>query len=599
MYSALRGRYVDRDKRHTKITDIVTGNFNVFDPDEENIESRSPNLVQVALEDTAEAASLVPTTRIQPARKNQAAKAEAARMERVATGFLDISRIDNLITETVMDMAAYGYGVWIVWPDASQKLPVIEKRDPRTCYPEPGYRPGDTVQRCIFANEVFYSQLPPEYQEKAKNFATQDTQSYVVQDENTKFVLCEYFDREEYVMALLYEHTPSFSTSTTAGSRYTPIELERIPNRHDLCPVVIGSRFTLDGEFRGQFDQIIGVLEAHVRLMGLLLDYADQAVYSDIWVKDLIGELSWGGHGYIELGPNGAIGRVPPAVTTLTVFDNLDRLVDSIHVGGRWPKSRPGEIDQAIASAKFIEATAGMMNTAIKTYHQLLKRMIEQALRLAFTVDKAWFPGTKTISGILRNQEFIEEYDPAKDINLDHKVRVEYGLGLGHDPASSAVLMIQYAQNDYISREFVQENIEGLTDVAREQERLDVQKFKDMALAKLVMGLEAGEVPDRALIDMAEARMKGDDLFALYRKYIVDPKEQMQAQALPSGLGQPPALPGPVGPDGLPAQLPSGPGGPEMAAPTPPPPPDVSQLLSRLSVPLPGGGGLIGSEVRG
>jgi len=129
----------------------------------------------------------------------------------------------------------------------------------------------------------------------------------------------------------------------------------------------------LDGEFRGQFDQVVGLLEAHIRLMSMVLDYADQAVYSDIYVKDLIGEMPYGGGAYIELGPQGAIGRVPPAVSSLNVQADMAQLMDGIHLGGRWPKSRPGEIDQAIASAKFLESSVGMMNTAIRTYHQILQ----------------------------------------------------------------------------------------------------------------------------------------------------------------------------------------------------------------------------------
>ena len=171
----------------------------------------------------------------------------------------------------------------------------------------------------------------------------------------------------------------------------------------------------------------------------------------DIFVKDLIGEMPYGGGAYIELGPQGAIGRVPPAVSSLNVQADMAQLMDGIHLGGRWPKSRPGEIDQAIASAKFLESSVGMMNTAIRTYHQILQSKLEKALRIACMVDKEYFPGEKTAGGILRNQEFLEEYNPAKDIDMDNRLRVEYGLGMGRDPAQSAVLHIQYSQNEFVS----------------------------------------------------------------------------------------------------------------------------------------------------
>lgn len=591
MFSAWRERYAERDDRMQVLDAVVRGDFTAVDPDGAEVENRSPNLVQVALEDTAEAASLLPTIRVSPSRLLQSAKAQAARMEKVAVGYLDAARKEELVTTTLMDLAGFGFGAWVVWPDFDQKLPIIEKRDPRHCYPEPGHRPGDKVRRCMFARQVYVTQLPPEY--RARLAAQIADSRFDIADPNTSVTLVEYYDEEELVVAGLYESSPVVP-GTGPSVPFTPALLDTFAHNLGVCPVVVGSRFTLDGEFRGQFDQVVGPLMAHVRLMGLVLDYADQAVYSDVWVRDLIGEMPYGGGAYIELGPQGAIGRVPPAVSSLDVQRDLEALVDGIHLGGRWPKTRPGEIDQAIASAKFVEATAGMMNTAIKTYHVIMKRMLEQALRIAFTCDKKWFPGPKTVSGVLRNQEFIEEYDASKDINLDHPLRVEYGLGLGRDPAQSAVLMLQYAGNEYISHEYVQENLEGLADVTREQARIDTQKFREMALAKLLQGLEAGTIPNSALVEIAEAREKGESLFDLYRKYVAEPEEQAMEQQLGSGLG-PPVMPG-VDPAaaGIPGAEP-----PEGAASVPaPPPPDMAGMLSRLTVNA-GPGAMIGTQLQG
>ncbi len=590
MYAAWRSRFTERDVRMETIDRIVRGEFDIFDPDEEKVTSRSPNLVQVAIEDTAEAASLVPTIRVQPEGSTVTAKKVARTMEQIAVNYMDLNQIDMLIPRSIMDKAAYGMSVWTITPDLEQKIPVIERRDPRQCYPEPGFRPGDDVRKCMFTREIFFNQLPVEYQQKLKDVIA-DYSEYDDPDENSKVVLVEYYDMEEYILAGLYQ------ASTSGLVRYRgdgdvplPVELERIENKAGVCPVVIGTRISLDGEVRGQFDQVVGLLEAHIRLTGLILDYADQAVYSDIFVKDLIGEMPYGGGSFIELGPQGAIGRVPPAVSSLNVQADLAQLVDGMHVAGRWPKSRPGEIDQSIASAKFLESAAGMMNTAIRTYHQILQRQMEKALRIAFEIDKTYFPGAKSASGILRNQQFLIEYNPGSDINTDHQLRVEYGLGLGRDPAQSAVLHIQYSQAEFVSKEFVQENIDGLTDVGRERSRLDVEKFRGMALAKLLMGLEQGTIPETALVEIARAREQGEELFDLYEKYIVKPAEEMLANQVPTGLG-PPMQPG--------ALPPGPPGAPEGAAgPMPPGPPPGAELLARLGTPA-GPGGTLGTQVTG
>ena len=214
---------------------------------------------------------------------------------------------------------------------------------------------------------------------------------------------------------------------------------------------------------------------------------------------------------------------------------------------------------------------------------------MERSLRIALEVDRAYFPGTKVAAGILRNQEFLSEYTPRTDIDSSHRLRVEYGLGLGRDPAQSAVLHIQYSQAEFVSKEFVQENIDGLTDVGRERSRLDVEKFRSMALAKLLQGIETGMVPNEALVEIARAREKGDDLFDLFEEYIVKPEKERLEEMVPTGIGPPvdPNAP-PVPEEGM--------GG--APAPLPPAPPGGAELLARLGTPA-GDGGMLGTQVTG
>jgi hypothetical protein len=400
----------------------------------------------------------------------------------------------------------------------------------------------------------------------------------------------EWYDEEEFVVAALYEANASpLMISGTVTRAYQPVLLERTSNTTGVCPVVVGSLLTFDGEVRGQFDQAIAPFLAHVRLSGLVLDYADQAVYSDIWVRDLIGEMPFGGGSYIELGPNGAIGRVPPAASSLDIQRDLAALVDAVHLGARWPKSRPGEVSQSIASAKFLEASAGMMNTAIRTLHIIMKQSLGQALTVALAQIQQYFPGDNTASATLRNQTVTTEFNGKDDINLDCRVHVEYGLGFGRDPGQTAVLNVQYGQAGYISKQTVMENIDGLNDVGRELMRIELEELEGMMKAKLMQRLQEGTIPDSALLDIADARAAGDSLSMIYRKYVVEPMNMAAAQAPVSGLAG-----GPVGPDGAP--VPS-PGGAPPAAPTPPPAPaNPLQSLARLGMPA-GPGGKLGTQV--
>ena len=309
-------------------------------------------------------------------------------------------------------------------------------------------------------------------------------------------------------------------------------------------------------------------------------------------MRDLIGEMPYGGGAFIELGPNGAIGRVPPAVSSLNIQHDLAQLLDSFHVAARWPKARPGEIDQSIASAKFLETSIGMMNTAIRTYHQILQRDLEKAIRMAFQVDKRYFRKVKNrmAVGILKNQMFSREYK-SSSIDLSVRIRIDYGLGFGKDPQSSAVLHIQYAQNDYVSSETVMENIDGLSDIGQEKIRLDTEKFRGMALAKILQGIQDGSIPNKVLPEMNKARTEGDDIFEIFQEYIVKPEEEAMASMLGQGLpGAAPAMPG--------QGMGGPPGGGEPGMVPPPAAPPGNQLLSQMNIPA-GDSGLLGARVMG
>lgn len=589
IFTTYRARWSDRDNRMLVMTSVVDGTLlTSTTPDDEDQPNNSPNLIQVGIEDTAESAALMPTVRVVPAGPLIEQKRQATMMEKIGTSYLTQAGGHVFLIRCLMDLISYGFFCVTASLDKESGLPRIDVREAVGVYPEPGWRPGDSTRRCLFARSIYKSQLPQKYQDKLA-MAEHDMVSILGQQQ-TQIILVEWYDEDEIVIGALYSKSIA-SLSPTQGE-FMPVELERFQHGFQLCPVTLGQRVSLDHEPRGQFDQVVEPMLAHARLMTMAIDYADQAVYSDMWVKDPLGPIPLGGGGVIQLGPNGSIGRVQPAVTSLSLFNELDRLTDAIHLGGRWPKSRPGEIDQSIASAKFLESSVGMMNTAIRTYHEILTRSFGLVLNNAFKIDQSYGSETATAVGVLKNQEFVVQYDPKKDIDPKARVMIEYGLGLGRDPSQSAVLHIQYNQAGMISLETVQESIEGITDVDRERRRLDVEKLEGMLMAKLMQDVESGQIPTSVLFKIADARGQGKDLMAILKKYLVDPAEAAQASGIMSGIGG--GLQQPGAPPGQPGGPPGAPPGP--MPPTAPPP---IQMMNQMSVPTGGRGNYASTRSQG
>ena len=573
LYQTFRSRHVERDDRMADIDRMYSGDWGLKDPAGQPLERIAPNLIRVAIEDTAEAASLMPTLRVTPPKATDRSKKMALGMEEIGAGYADHSRQELLIPELIMHQLGFGFGALTILPDLESRLPVFEVRNPRECYPEPELRPGNRPKRCVFAKEVYVTQL--EDWQKAMLPEHMLTERGPMGGPQ-KLTLVEYYSDTEILHGAL---CPGRHVATNLH----PIVFEQTKNLINVCPVVIPSRITFDHEVRGQFDEIIGTQLAWARLLAMIIDYADQSVYSDVWVKDLMGEMPWGGGGFIELGPNGDIGRVPPAVSSLNVDRDLDRMTDYMHTGGRWPKTRPGDVDQAIASAKFVEATVGMMSTVIKGLHQISARSWADAYRVAFATDKRFFPGTKTTSGTLRNQEFLREYDSSQDIDMKAKIRVEYGLGLGRDPSTSAVLMMQYQQANFISREFVQENIEGLTDVGRERIRVMTEQIDGVMMTSILARVEQDPIGGAAILPEVKRRLEQGQPITQIFEEVVAPPPAAPEDPLAGGGALPPGMP----PGG--ATPPGGPGGP-----MPPPPPDPLSLMARI--PMSGGPAQMGSQ---
>lgn len=604
-------RWEDRDDRMDLMRRVVIGDWDIVDPTDKGIPVRSPNVIHAGLMDTAASAAMVPTVRVGASRPGQRRPEERASvMEQIGASYIDAAGGQVFFHQNSIVAGAYGLCSLLVTCDG-ENPPKFMYRDPLTCYPESSISTLGVTERCVFASDVYVSQLPHEWQEAWREHCDErDWQKdWFI---NHAVTLVEYNDCERVTVGLAYNAAtiPRNGRAATRGkANFVTVIVEDYANEAGMCFAVIGQLPSVDGEPRGQYDQVVGVMHAHIRMMAVALEYADQAVYNPMFVVDPIGEINDGPDGWIELGPNGKIGRVPPSTTSFSFFEEMNRLIDGVHLGARWPKTRPGDISQSQASGKFVESTVSVQNTVIGSHHEMFQRMMSQAERVAFNLDKKRLErleekgiDTAKVSGTLRNKQYSIGVK-ADDIDLAADVRVEYGLGFGRDVAQSAVLALQLVGGNVISMEDAQENFPGIPDVARTRARILAEMLEKQLGAKILMGVQQGSVSDRALVQMLRKARDGSTLDAIYEEFVIKPQEQQQEGMLTSGLDGSQMMPGGMG------------GPPGAGGPMPPPPPDAQGLLagmlgkggagpagpetiSRLSVPL-GDGGFAGSQVTG
>jgi hypothetical protein len=602
-------RQIERDERMDLIARVVRGDWSVVDADDSQLWSKSPNIIQVGLEDTAAAAAMIPTVRVQASDPSkETAKKQAAKMEQLGASYLDKAGGKLFFQSSSIGAGAYGFCAWNVVNDGPMGTcgSRLEWRDPMSCYPEPDVGTLGAASRMFFAREMYMSQLPEHYRDVFYAHCMEQRWEWEHFD-NHGITLIEYSDCERVTVGVSYDAAtiPSngdISRAMYGQAKWVSVIVDDYPNAAGMCRGIYGQIPSLDGYPRGQ---VIPVLHAHIRLVAAAMEHAHQAVYNELVIVDPIGDVPMGPDAVIELGPNGKAFRLPPASVGFSFFEETQRLLDAVHVGARWPKNRPGDVQQSQASSKFVESTLGVQNAVIATHHTLFERMAQQAIRVAFALDAAEGP-ERTEAVTLRNQQFQLEFR-RKDIDLAAKATVEYGLGFGRDVTQSAVLALQLHGGGMISLEDAQENYPGITDVARTRSRILNEQLGMQLMAKLMQMIESGEVDGQQHVDMMRDVAKGDLLVDVFEKYVLKPQQAMKDQMLTSGLpGGGQLMPGP--PPTSPA---GGPGGP--TPPTAPDPRDVlagvlgggggggapagvPQPMSRLSVPM-GGGSFAGSQM--
>jgi hypothetical protein len=596
-------RWRERNDRMNLIARVVRGDWTVLDRNAKLLTAKSPNVIQVGLEDTAAAASMVPTVRVHasdPADPD--AERRASQMERYGASYIKRAGGKLLFQKSSLAGGAFGFAAWQVVNDGEGgKIGSVPQwRNPQGCYPEPDIDEIGVASRMFHTRDVYLTQLDPHYA-RLFNEHCMSTGLDTAWFDDHSVTMLEYSDHNRVTVGLAYDSSRVRQANGYLpymdghGAQWVSVIVEDYANKAKMCRGIYGQWPSLDGEPRGQFDQVVPVLHAHMRLVAMALEHAAQSVYNELVVVDPIGDIPQGPDAVIELGAQGKAFRLPPATVAFSFFEETNRLLDAVHVGARWPRNRTGEVSQSQASGKFVETSLGVQNAVIGTHHTVLERMTTQALNVCLALDKAEGPRRK-VAGLLRNQQFATPFD-RRDIDLAAEVCTEYGLGYGRDVAQSAVIALQLVGGKMISIESAQENYPGITDVAKERARLLGEEIEAQMKAKLWMSVQSGEVPDEDLLELLREVQRGMLFTEAFREYIIEPKKVREASMLKSGLGGGMMAPGPA------------PGGGGGMVPPAPNPADVLGMLggggegapsqiSRLSVPL-GDGSFAGSQMGG
>lgn len=460
---------------------------------------KTENRVVTKIEDTGSlAGSMLPTIRVEPINERDYTNAEMR--ERVLQYYWQLSDMKLILPRMFMDMIGTGLCALLVWPDFSKdrdvRFPLFRRIDPRFLLPPLDYVIEGTLEPhdVITHRSVKLRNLARDYPEQsatltalATKIATKNTsrknQGIIV--DTSQVLVVEYWGRDAIMRLALVENFPE-----------TAVILENEYNATDCCPVTLGVRPTSDGRIRGKVEHMMPQLAAENRLLTYVLDYTDQAVYAPLAKKGtVVNAEDFGPNAIIDLGPDGELTRVPPAVIRPEVFKIIQDLERHSRRQGNMPEARAGDVSQSIGSAAFVESLMGGLTTEVQSLQAVMEVLLRKGNEIAQVQDKTYCDAeNKIVYGLAKGGSYREKYTPSvlfKDISNF----VSYGAGQGLDKFNAEIRISNRQKMGYVSERWVRENLDGVENVTQQERQIiEEAMLKAMLSGLFAQAQQAGNI---------------------------------------------------------------------------------------------------------
>ena len=567
--SRLQTKYAARDGRMRDVLSVRQGDISKVYPSMFSEEYPKPlvaNIIDVSARDLAESMAPLPSFNCTASNMvSDSARKAADTRTRIANYYIDRSELGVQMYTGADWYNTYGMLISRVELDYENNNPIIKMINPFGAYPE-----IDRFGRCISLTQVvgmdaetLASMYPEFYHEiVGKNQFTPGS---------PYLSLVRYHDKDQDMIFL-----PERKDLVLANTK----------NPIGECMVRVAMRPTIDGEARGQYDDILGVQLARARFAVLQVQAAEKSIQAPIAIPQDVQELALGPDSIMRSAQPQNIRRVPLDLPP-GIFAESGVLERELRVGARYPETRSGNTDASIVTGRGVQALQAGFDTQIKAAQAQFARMFVELVALCFKTDEKVFGNqTKEIRGVDDGTPFVMKYIPSKAINGDYTVDVRYGIMSGMNPNNATVALLQMRSDKLVSRDYVRRELPIEINVTQEEQKVDIEEMRDAlrtAVAQTALAIPQlvaqGQDPTKIITSLAEmikGRQKGLAIESVVEKaFMPEPQPEpaaMQAQPPVAGMAPAPAS----------QPIPGQPGGAAPAAGGPQGKPDIASLLASI-----------------
>jgi hypothetical protein len=519
------------------------------------------NFTDVVARDLSEVMAPLPAINCSAANQtSDRARSFADKRTRIASNYFSHSDLSVQMYSGADWYITYGFLPFIIELDEEAKMPRIRLENPLGAYPE-----FDRYGRCVaFAKRYMLTlgelvSMFPEFEYQLLG------QEGYRQDLTQELELIRYYDKDQSMVYLPTRQN---------------LVLSKANNPLGKMMVVVARKPSIDGELRGQFDDIIGIQLLRNRFALLAMEAAEKSVQAPIVLPQDVQELQLGGDAIIRTATPSAVRRVELNIPA-GAFTEQELLNQELRVGARYPEGRTGNIDASVVTGQGVQALMGAFDTQVKSAQAIFASAMRDTISVCFEVDEKIYPESKTIRGIDSGSPYEIEYNPTKDIKGDYSADVRYGMLAGLNPAQGLIFMLQALGGGLISKDLAMREMPFTVNVTQELEKIEIESMRQSLLGSLTAYTQAipqlaasgGDAYDvvRKIATVIKARQKGRALEDAIEDVFAPQEEVPSAGAAPSMVEQPSPAPTGAPVEGAPME--------EMPQETP----SIMSLLSGLS----------------
>lgn len=567
----LQTKFAARDQRMRDVLSVRQGDLSKVYPSMFSEDYPKPlvaNFIDVAARDLAEAMAPLPSFNCSASNMvSDTARRAADTRTRIANFYVSVSELQLQMYEGADWYNTYGMAIGTVEMDYDSNNPRIRILNPWGVYPE-----VDRFSRVVSLTQVLSTDtetLCAKYPEFADTILAKNN----YQPGSPYITMVRYHDAEQDLIFL-----PERKNLTLA----------RTPNPIGKPLAVLVQRPSLDGQPRGQYDDVLAVQLARARFAILQIQAAEKSIQAPIAIPQDVQELALGPDSIMRSSQPQNIRRVgldlPPGI-----FTESGVLERELRLGARYPETRSGNTTASVITGRGVQELQAGFDTQIKSAQAQFARMFADLIGICFEVDEKLFPNVqKTIKGSEDGTPYVLKYTPSRDIKGEYGLDVRYGIMSGMDPSRAIIALLQMRSDKLVSRDYVRREIPMDLNVSQEEQRVDIEEMRDalrVSVAQYAQAIPAlaaqGQDPSLIVTRIAEVikgRQKGLSLEAIIEKAFAPAPPPPVPDMAMAGGPQLPAVGAPTAPASQqPPQEQAG------MAPAAGQKPDIAQLLAGLS----------------